>query len=295
VTTPQHDDPLGDGLGKVLQALAVLTTVGESAARFAAVGAQNRAARAERQATAERIADAARHQADQAAQRAHAAQQRADRGLMDLALDDAWLAAADIDTVAQLWRTAAMYAMSGDRRAAEVMRRAQDRLATLNPGLIDAYNRHRGAGMNIADAMRAAARDVWQHQTRPTTAPARPHGNAGDPSAALRSGPRAIGALPDPAGQRLVDELEAATRAEVTRLAADVDPDDEPHAVPTRSDWFIDAPTERSAPPIPSATRRGARPPAESGGCAATCPARPRRDRAPRSHGGPSRVRPRRP
>ncbi len=225
MTTPQHDDPLGDGLGKVLQALAVLTTVGESAARFAAVGAQNRAARAERQATAERIADAARHQADQAAQRAHAAQQRADRGLMDLALDDAWLAAADIDTVAQLWRTAAMYAMSGDRRAAEVMRRAQDRLATLNPGLIDAYNRHRGAGMNIADAMRAAARDVWQHQTRPTTAPARPHGNAGDPSAALRSGPRAIGALPDPAGQRLVDELEAATRAEVTRLAADVDPD----------------------------------------------------------------------
>ena len=39
MTTPQHDDPLGDGLGKVLQALAVLTTVGEAAARFAAVGA----------------------------------------------------------------------------------------------------------------------------------------------------------------------------------------------------------------------------------------------------------------
>ena len=118
-----------------------------------------------------------------------------------------------------------MYAMGGDRRAAEVMRRAQDRLATLNPGLVEAYNRHRGAGMNIADAMRSAAHDVWQHQTRPTTAPARPHGNTGDPPAALTSGPRAIGATPDPAGQRLVDELEAATRAEVTRLAADVHPD----------------------------------------------------------------------
>ena len=100
MTTPQHDDPLGEGLGKVLQALAVLTTVGESAARFAAAGAQNRAAKAERQANAERIADAARQQADQAARRAYAAQQRADRRLMDLAFDDAWLSAADIDTTA---------------------------------------------------------------------------------------------------------------------------------------------------------------------------------------------------
>jgi hypothetical protein len=226
VTTPQHhDDPLGDGLGKILQALAVLTTVGESAARFAAAGAQSRAAKAERQANAERAADGARQQADQTAQRAQAAQQRVDRRLMDLAFDDAWLSTAEIDATANLWRTAALYANSGDKRAAEAMRRAQDRLATLNPGLVDAYARHRAAGMNIADAMRAAAHDVWQHQTRPTTAPARPHGSTGEPPAAFTSGPRAIGATPDPHGQSLVDDLEAATRAEVTRLAAGIDPD----------------------------------------------------------------------
>ena len=43
----QHDDPIGDARSQMVQALAVLTTVGEAAARWAAAGAQNRAQRAE--------------------------------------------------------------------------------------------------------------------------------------------------------------------------------------------------------------------------------------------------------
>jgi hypothetical protein len=226
VTTPQHDDPFGEASGKVLQALAVLTTVGESAARFAASGAQNRAAKAERKANAERVADAARQQADRAAARAHAVQERADRQFMDKAFDKDWLANADIHETATLWRTAAMYSMSGDKRATEARHRAQERLRDLNPGLMDAFARHRAAGMNLADAMRAAAHDVWQHQTRTdTTSSARPHGNTGDPARSLGPSRRGVGAAPDPDGLHMVDELEAATRAEVARLAERVDPE----------------------------------------------------------------------
>jgi len=208
MTSPQyHDDPFGEAAGKVVQALAVLTTVGESAARFAAVGAQNRAAATERRANAERVADTARQHADQVAARAHAAQQRADRQLMDRAFDDPWLAAADLHTTAVLWRTAAMYAVSGDQRAVKVMRRAHNRLTQLNPGLVDAYQRHRVNGSNIAEAMRAAANETWDHQTRPAG------GASADPAATFESGQPGAGAL---------DE---ATRAELARLAADVDPD----------------------------------------------------------------------
>jgi hypothetical protein len=208
VTIPQqHDDPVGEATSKVLQALAVLTTVGESAARFAAAGAQNRAAVAERGANAERVADAARRQADQAAARAYAAQQRADRQLMDHAFDNTWLALADIHTAAVLWRTAAMYAVSGDQRAARVLRRAEQRLRQLNPGLVDAYQRYRAQGSNIAEAMRAAANETWEHQTRPAS---------GTPTADLAPTPDT-----DHPGAGALDE---ATRVELGRLATNVDP-----------------------------------------------------------------------
>jgi hypothetical protein len=218
VTTPQHDDPFGEGTGKVLQALAVLTTVGESAARFVASGAQNRAAKSERRADAQRIADTTRQQADRAADRARAAQLRADRQLMDKAFDLERLARADIYETATLWRTAAMYSMSGDKRATEARNRAQERLHDLNPGLMAAFARHRAAGKNLAEAMKAAAHDVWQHQTRTDTPQARPHG-----SSPARSAQTSVGAVPDPNGLRMVDELEAATRAEVARLAEGID------------------------------------------------------------------------
>ena len=54
----QHDDPLGDARSQMVQALAVLTTVGEAAARWAAAGAQNRAQRAEQALRTQHMQDA---------------------------------------------------------------------------------------------------------------------------------------------------------------------------------------------------------------------------------------------
>ena len=220
MTTPhQHDDPLGEGIGKVLQALAVLTTVGESAARFAASGAQNRAAKAERRANTERIADGVRQQADQAKQRAYAAQQRADRRLMDLAFDNTWMANADIDVTAGLWRTAAMYAMSGDKGHRSHAVRARNG-GPAQPRPVDAYARHRAAGMNVADAMKAAARDVWQHQTRTThpTSPARATRQHRRATTRTRVETRRSARQPTRTGNAWSTSW-AATRAEVARLA----------------------------------------------------------------------------
>ena len=129
---------------------------------------------------------------------------------------------------ADLWRTAAMYATSGDIRAREAMRRAEQRLRQLNPHLVAAYQRHRTAGRNLADAMRAAACELWERDVRARGAGrARPHGNTGEPPPALRRGAngRAVGNMPDPAGRRAVDEMEAATRAEAARLAQGIDPE----------------------------------------------------------------------
>jgi hypothetical protein len=213
MTTPQHDDPFGDGASTVLQALAVLTTVGEAAARFAAAAAQNRAAKADRHIQLGRVTMGLSD--DRAARWAYTAAQRADRALMDRAFDDDWLAAADLGAVANLWRTAALYANSGDRRAGEAMHRAQNRLAQLNPGLMTAFGRHRASGRNLADAMRAAGQDVWAYQTRsPTWTP----GNAGDPVAVVTEPTSNIDA------RASIDELAQARRVEVARLAAGADP-----------------------------------------------------------------------
>jgi hypothetical protein len=227
VTSPQqYDDPLGEARGQVLQALAVLTTVGEAAARFAVAGAQNRAAKAEQKAKAAQVAAAGHQRADQADAAARAGRDNTARRLMDKAFNADWLAKASLADTAELWRTAGMYASAGDRRAAQAMNRAEDRLRHLNPFLMDAYARHRATGTNMADAMRAAAHDVWEHDARANgTNKTRPHGNDSDPSPALRANGPAIGAKPDIHGLRMVDELEAATRAEVVRLAEGVDPE----------------------------------------------------------------------
>ncbi len=220
----QHDDPVGEARGQLLQALAVLTTVGEAAARWAVAGAQNRAARAERRAQADHL----RHQADRVSATALAEQDRAAHRFMDRVFDQPWLDAASLRDVAELWRTAAMYAASGDIRAREAMRRAEERLRQLNPHLMDAYQRHRAAGRSLADAMRAAAYELWEREARARGAGrARPHGNTGEPPPALRRGAngRAVGSMPDPAGRRAVDELDAATRAEAARLAQGIDPE----------------------------------------------------------------------
>jgi hypothetical protein len=215
---PQHDDPLGEGRAQLLQALAVLTTVGEAAARYAVAAAHTRASKAER---ADRIGQLA-DRADRLDTAALAAQDRATRRLIDKAYDEVWLNKANIYDTAGLWRAAAMRASTGDAHALRAMRLAEQHLHKLNPILIDAYHRHRAAGKNLVEAMHAAVGEVWQHekQTR-----ARPHGAKADNQSALRATPPALGDRPDPNGQRLVDELEAAVRAEVARLADGVDPE----------------------------------------------------------------------
>jgi hypothetical protein len=220
----QHDDPIGDARSQMVQALAVLTTVGEAAARWAAAGAQNRAQRAEQALRTQHMQDAA----DRTAAQAHAEADQAARALMDQAFDRRWLDRAGIHEVAQVWRTAAMYAASGDERATQAMRRVHERLHVLHPGLMAAYDRHRAAGKNLAAAMQAAVHEAWIAEARQRgTSEARPHGNIGDPPQALRAGAngRAIGTGPDPFGVRLVDELDAAVRAEIARLAVDINPE----------------------------------------------------------------------
>jgi hypothetical protein len=224
----QHDDPFGDARSQMIQALAVLTTVGEAAARWAVAGAQNRAQRAEQALRAQRLQDDAAQQADRATAQAQAEADQAARALMDQAFDRRWLDRAGIHEVAQVWRTAAMYAASGDERATQAMRRAHERLRVLHPGLMDAYDRHRAAGMNLASAMQAAVHEVWTAEARHRGAGrARPHGATGDPDPRLRAGAngRAIASAPDPFGMRLADELDAAVRAEIARLAIDVNPE----------------------------------------------------------------------
>jgi hypothetical protein len=121
----------------------VLTTVGEAAARFAVAGAHNRAAKAERQAKAAQVAATARQQADRVAASARAEEDQAARQLMEKALDEQWLGQTDIVDAAELWRTAAMYASTGDTRARQAMHLAENRLRQLNPILMDAYVKHR--------------------------------------------------------------------------------------------------------------------------------------------------------
>jgi hypothetical protein len=225
MTTPHHDDPLGEGLSTVLRALAVLATVGEAAARFAVTGAQDRAAVAARQTHVEKAAESAQEQATRAARHGYAAQRHVDRQLMDASFSDTWMAAADLDAAANLWRTASVYAMSGDQRAAAAMRRAEDRLATLNPGLVQAYARHTNAGMTMADAMRAAAHDVWQHQTRSAAAFSHASPEDADHSSLGRS-PRETetSTVGNPRDRAPMGELEAAAAAEIDRLANGLDP-----------------------------------------------------------------------
>ena len=223
MTSPhQHDDPFGEARGQLLQALAVLTTIGEAAARYAVAGVHNRAARAERQAQAAQLEAAGNQRADQLDAAARAESDKAARQLINKAFDEHGLSKANIFDTAELWRTATMHASTGDPRAREAMRLAEGRLRHLNPILMDAYTRHRGAGMNLAEAMRAAAHDVWQHETRTHF---RAHGNTGDPTPAVRPAPKVIGADPDPRGRAAVDELDAAVRTEVARLADGVDPE----------------------------------------------------------------------
>jgi hypothetical protein len=167
-------------------------------------GVQNRAGRAERALQAHQLHDAAASQADRAQRAALTVADQSARRLMDHALDRQWLDQASVLDVARVWRTAAMHAASGDQRAGQVLRRVHEQLRSLNPELIDAYERHRAAGLTVATAMQATIHTVWATQP---------------PGAGHSSGP-----VVDPFGDELRDELDAEIRAEIARLAIDVDP-----------------------------------------------------------------------
>jgi hypothetical protein len=118
VTGPQqqHDDPFGEARGRLVQALAVLATVSEAVARWAAVGMQRRA---EQQAQAERAgaaSAAAQDQAEQLARQAELEQERVDRRYVANAFDEQWLDRADLAETARLWRAATLRAAGGGRR-----------------------------------------------------------------------------------------------------------------------------------------------------------------------------------
>src|SRR6266545_4793687 len=214
----QHDDPVAEARTQLLQALAVAATVGEAGARWVAVGIQQRAARAEQ---AER---ASRATAEQAARMASDAQlsdeQRSVQEQIDRAFTE-WLDKADFVETANVWRASAVAAAAGNPRAQEGMTRAEARLRRIHPGLMDAYDRHRAAGRGPSEAMRAAAYAVWEAEARAHPGNrARPHG--GHVPDGLRAG--AVGRALAASGP-ILDEMDAAVRAEVRRLATHVSPE----------------------------------------------------------------------
>ncbi|MEU8088661.1 hypothetical protein AB0B57_34240 [Micromonospora sp. NPDC049101] len=215
----QHEDPMAETRQQFLQGLATMATVGEAGARWAAVGIQNRAAERERDARRDMAAAAARREADRLA-----AKVRADRERMAASVDGDWLVnKASFAEAAAVWRTATIHASSDPvaQRAAEF---AEQRLRRIRPDLMAAYERHRQAGVPIPEAMRTAAREVWERDARSAGRPrggARAHGDTPDRRGITPDGPAAL----PPGGRALVDDLDAAVRQEAMKLAEYVRPD----------------------------------------------------------------------
>ncbi|MEU4398251.1 hypothetical protein [Micromonospora orduensis] len=214
----QHEDPMAETRQHLLQGLATMATVGEAGACWAAVGIQNKAAERERQADRDQAAAAARREADRLA-----AKVRADRERMAASLDGGWLVnKATFAEAAAVWRTATIHANSDPvaRRAAGF---AEQRLRQFRPDLMAAYERHRQAGTSIPDAMRAAAREVWESDARTGHRHRGPRAHGGTPD---RPGitPDGRAALP-PGGHAAVDDFDAAVRQEATKLAQHLRPE----------------------------------------------------------------------
>ncbi|MFJ8207517.1 hypothetical protein [Micromonospora chalcea] len=214
----QHEDPMVETRQQFLQGLATMATVGEAGARWAAVGIQNKAAERERQAQGDQAAAAARREADRLA-----AKVRGDRERMAASLDSDWLVnKATFAEAAAAWRTATIHAGTDPvaRRAAEF---AEQRLRQFRPDLMAAYERHRQAGTPIPEAMRAAAREVWERDARAGHRhhSARAHGGTPDRAGISQDGPPAL----PPGGRGRVDDFDAAVRQEAINLAGHVRPE----------------------------------------------------------------------
>lgn len=201
-----------------LQGLATMATVGEAGARWAAVGIQNKAAEREREERRDQVAATARREADRLAARV-----RADRERMAASLDGDWLVnKATFAETAAVWRTATIHAGS-DPVAKRAAKYAEQRLRQFRPDLMAAYERHRYAGVPVPEAMRAAAREVWERDARSghRQHATRAHGGTPDRQGITPDGPAA---LPS-SGVALVDQLDAAVRQEAMKLAEYVRPE----------------------------------------------------------------------
>ncbi|MEW2385736.1 hypothetical protein AB0873_27105 [Micromonospora sp. NPDC047707] len=214
----QHDDPIAETRQQFLQGLATMATVGEAGARWAAVGIQNKAADRERQARRDQAAGKARREADRLA-----AKVRADRERMAASLDGDWLVnKATFVEAAAVWRTATIHAGT-DPVARRVAEFAEHRLRRFRPDLMAVYERHRQGGTPTPEAMRAAAREVWESDARAGHRQhgARAHGGTPARPGIAQDGPAAL----PPGGSALVDDFDAAVRQEAMNLAQHVRPE----------------------------------------------------------------------
>ncbi|AEV86830.1 hypothetical protein ACWT_5812 [Actinoplanes sp. SE50] len=202
LTQQVHEDPFAEGRQSMLQAMSALVTVFEAAARYAAVGVQDRAAEAERQ--AQREDQAARMQ--QQANRLRAAEQReTDRYARQIAEANRPLRErGTLFEAAEAWRWGTVHGDTpvGRQTAADALHR----LRHLAPDLVDGYERRCRAGVAPHEAMADAAVDWWEQQHAAEPQPGRPSR-------------RQLTHVPD-----AVDEFDQAVRAQVAVLARDVDP-----------------------------------------------------------------------
>jgi hypothetical protein len=139
----QHPEPFGEALSsssqRAAQMVSLVAAATEVALRRRALHAARQAARNERE------QQLARQQ-----ERAFRAQVRA---RWAPALDDRWLAQADLLQAGRAWGAAAPYADT-DPEAAAALRRAEERLRTLHPYTMTQYDRYRDEGANPLEAMR---------------------------------------------------------------------------------------------------------------------------------------------
>ncbi|MEU8258983.1 hypothetical protein AB0C06_32520 [Micromonospora inaquosa] len=203
----QHEDPMAETRQQFLQGLATMATVGEAGARWAAVGIQNKAAERDREAHREQAAATARREADRLA-----AKVRANREQMAASLDGDWLVnKATFAEAAAVWRTATIHAGSDPvaQRAAEF---AERRLRQFRPDLMAAYERNRQVGAPIPEAMRTAARELWERDARAghrQHGGARAHGGTPDRRGIAPDGPAAL----PPGGRAVVDQFRRRSQA----------------------------------------------------------------------------------
>jgi hypothetical protein len=141
-----HPDLIHEAAGHSAQRAAQLTSLAVASAQVYVMYRARRAAL--RAAADEQEARALREQERQAVQRARAG--------WAPALDQRWLAQADLLQATRAWGAAAPYA-GADATAAAALRLAEERLRVLHPYAMARYDRLRRDGMSPADAMVEAA------------------------------------------------------------------------------------------------------------------------------------------